>query len=107
MECWPSVRRAYASERIVEYWVLGIWKSGFISKNALSKKIKKLDIYLLSHYSTIPVFLPRETSSYFTGANIPIGAKLLSSTTQSKSFPITRPLLVSKWQKAKGKRLKA
>jgi hypothetical protein len=33
----------------------------------------------INHYSIIPLFLPRETSSYFTGANIPIGAKPPSS----------------------------
>jgi hypothetical protein len=32
-----------------------------------------------THSSIIPVFLPRETSPYFTVAIIPIGAKPLSS----------------------------
>jgi hypothetical protein len=40
---------------------------------------KPLSQFPKNHYSIIPLFLPRETSSYFTGANIPIGAKPLSS----------------------------
>ena len=40
---------------------------------------KPLSQFPRTHYPTIPVFLPRETSSYFTGANIPIEAKPVSS----------------------------
>ncbi len=64
MECWPPARRAYASERIVEYLVLGIWKNSFIGKNPLQKNLK------IGHLPLVPLF---------HHSNIPIGAKPLSS----------------------------
>jgi len=30
MECWPPARRAYASERTMEYWVVKVEKTIFI-----------------------------------------------------------------------------
>jgi hypothetical protein len=73
---------------MLELWNIGFWEFGrvvFLGKIHY-KKIEKLDIYLLSHYSIIPLFLPRETHFYFTGANIPIGAEPLSSSLRLEPF---------------------
>jgi hypothetical protein len=42
----------------VEYWVLGIWTSGFLGKNSLQEKLKigHLPLIPLFHHSSIPIF---------------------------------------------------
>ncbi len=63
-ECWPPARRSYGSERTVEYWVLGICKSGFIRKNSLQEKLKS---WTFTSYPIIPVF---QHFSIFTPWNL-------------------------------------